>query len=563
MDLPDDHPTPDAANPSDPYNRPAQTYPHLSDSMIARAMPFGTLLAATAGTLLFARGEKYSDFFVVLSGAVEILHHDELGAAHVLTVHGPREFTGELDLLSGARNLVTARVRVDASVLRIDRTSFIGLSSAEPDIGEIVMRALILRRMGFVEHGQAGVVLVGGQQMSDMLRLRRFLIRNNYPHRVLDVDAESGALQLLHALDLSPRELPAVIAPGLPPLRNPTLAALSDALGLTENVDESEVQDVTIVGAGPAGLATAVYAASEGLRTLVIEGLAPGGQAGTSSRIENYLGFPTGISGHALASRAQVQAQKFGVNLLISRVALGLERDGQAFVIVLDDGRQVVTRSVVVATGARYRRLELADYARFEGQGIHYAATPMEAQLCCEQQVIVVGGGNSAGQAAVYLSRRARHVHMVVRGRSLAETMSDYLVQRIGRSPTITLHTRTEIAGLSGDGSLTRVTCRNRDSGETRDHDVCNLFVMIGAEPNTAWLGGRVLTDAHGFVCTGSEGTGRLRASAYETSLPGIFAVGDVRAGSVKRVGAAIGEGAAVVAQIHKYLESLAEPAQA
>ncbi len=549
-------PTLRADNPSDPYSRPAQTWPRLSEMMISRAMGYGTTLQAARGTLLFARGERYSDFFVVLSGAVEILHHDEHGDSHVLTVHGPREFTGELDLLSGARNLVTARVRGDACVLRVDRTAFVAMTSAEPDIGEIVVRALILRRMGFVEHGQAGVVLVGNQHGSDMLRLRRFLIRNNYPHRVLDVDMETGSLQLLHALDLSPRELPALIAPGMPPLRNPTLAALSDALGLTECVGQTEVQDVTIVGAGPAGLATAVYAASEGLKTLVIEGLAPGGQAGTSSRIENYLGFPTGISGHALASRAQVQAQKFGVNLLISRVAQQLRCEPEGFVIGLDDGRQVVSRSVVVATGARYRRLNICDYARFEGQGIHYAATPMEAQLCGEQQVIVVGGGNSAGQAAVYLSRQAQHVHMVVRGNSLADTMSDYLVQRIDRSPDITLHTRTEIAELDGDAALGSVTCRHRDSGETRVHDVCNLFVMIGAEPNTAWMGGRVLTDAHGFVCTGSEGTGRLRASAYETSLPGIFAVGDVRAGSVKRVAASVGEGSVVVHAIHKHLNA-------
>ena len=542
------------SSPNDPYRRPMQTWPRLSEAMIARAVPYGTVAQVARGELLFARGEKYSDFFVVLSGAIEILHFDERGDSHVLTVHGAREFTGELDLLSGNRNLVTARVRDDACVLRIERAAFTAMTSAEADIGEVVMRALILRRMGIVEHGQAGVVLVGSRHMADVLRIRRFLLRNNYPHHLLDVDLEAEAMQLLHALDLAPRELPAVIAPGLPPLRNPTLAALSDALGLTECVDETLVQDVTIVGAGPAGLATAVYAASEGLRTLVIEGLAPGGQAGTSSRIENYLGFPTGISGHALASRAQVQAQKFGVNLLISRIAQRLRCEPEGFVIELDDGRHVVSRSVVVATGARYRRLDIRDYARYEGQGIHYAATPMEAQLCGEQQVIVVGGGNSAGQAAVYLSRVARHVHMVVRGHSLAETMSDYLVRRIDRSPSITLHTRTEIAELSGEASLSRVTCRHRDSGAMREHDVCNLFVMIGAEPNTGWLGDRVLTDQHGFVCTGSEGTGRLRASAYETSLPGIFAVGDVRSGSVKRVAASVGEGSVVVHAIHKHL---------
>jgi thioredoxin reductase (NADPH) len=545
--------------PTDPYDRPAQIYPRLSPEMIARAGAYGIEGAVDEGTFLFRRGQRTADFFIVIDGAIEVLEQDEHDAFKTVTVHFPSEFTGELDLLNNRATLVAARVKESGRLIRVDRASFRRLIAAEPDIGEIVLRALILRRMGFIQHAQAGVVLVGSRRAGDTLRLRRFLTRNGYPHRLVDIDAEPEAYKLLCAVGLVASDLPVVFAPGIVgALSNPTTAAFSDALGLTEDGDASEVHDVAVVGAGPAGLAAAVYAASEGLGTIVIEGLAPGGQAGTSSKIENYLGFPTGISGQSLAGRAQVQAQKFGAQLLISRMAMGVECAAHPFDIVLDDGRHVLARSVVIATGARYRKLDVPDYERFEGQGIHYAATPMEAQLCDEQEVMVVGGGNSAGQAAVFLSKSVRHVHLLVRSGGLAQTMSDYLVQRIDLSPKITLHTRSEITALEGDRYLSRVTWTDRDSGVATTRDIGNVFVMIGADPNTEWLGGCVKVDDKGFVCTGTEAEtadgGSHASSPFETTHPGVFAVGDVRANSVKRVASGVGEGSVVVQAIHRFL---------
>jgi thioredoxin reductase (NADPH) len=348
--------------------------------------------------------------------------------------------------------------------------------------------------------------------------------------------------------------LPVVIAPGEGVLHNPSNAELADALGLTEALDPNAIYDVAVVGAGPAGLAAAVYAASEGLRTIVVESLAPGGQAGTSSKIENYLGFPTGISGQALAGRAQVQAQKFGARLAISRSAVRLDCDRHPYGVGLEDGRTVAARAVVIASGARYRKLAVPDYARYEGKGIHYAATAMEAKLCAGEEVAVVGGGNSAGQAAVFLSRTVAHVHVVIRGAGLAATMSDYLVRRIAFSPRITVHPRTEITGLAGAAALRGVTWTDRDSGESETRPVGNLFVMIGAEPNTDWLDGCLALDDKGFIRTGQDADGRPLASPYGTTLPGIYAVGDVRSGSVKRVASGVGEGSVVIQAVHQFL---------
>jgi thioredoxin reductase (NADPH) len=337
-------------------------------------------------------------------------------------------------------------------------------------------------------------------------------------------------------------------------LRNPTTWALADDLGLTEAIDPARVYDVAIVGAGPAGLAAAVYAASEGLDTIVIEGIAPGGQAGTSSKIENYLGFPTGISGEALAGRAQVQAQKFGARLAISREVAGFDCDEQPYRLRLCDGQEVKSCAVVIATGARYRKLELPNYAQFEGQGIHYAATAMEAQLCGGEEVVVVGGGNSAGQAAVFLSRTSAHVHILVRASGLAATMSDYLVQRIEQSSKITVHAGVEISALEGDERLRAVTWTHSDTGETETRSVGNVFMMIGAEPNTSWLGGCLALDAKGFVRTGRSADGMALASPYATEKPGLFAIGDVRSGSVKRVASGVGEGSVVIQAVHQFL---------
>jgi thioredoxin reductase (NADPH) len=350
------------------------------------------------------------------------------------------------------------------------------------------------------------------------------------------------------------QQLPVIILPGRPHLQNPSTAALADALGLTETLDPELVYDVAVVGAGPSGLAAAVYAASEGLQTIVLESNAPGGQAGTSSRIENYLGFPTGISGHALAGRAQAQAQKFGARLAIARTAVALNCGSSPYQLTLDDGFTLRTRAVVVASGARYRRLDLENFERYEGQGIHYAATAMEAQLCCGEEVAVIGGGNSAGQAAVFLSRMARHVHIVVRGAALAQTMSDYLVQRIATSANITVHPFTELTSLDGDDYLSSVVLTDHASQTMRRHPISNIFLMIGADPNTEWLVGSLALDARGFVQTGFDASGGALSSPFESSIPGVFAVGDVRSGSVKRVASGVGEGSVVVQTIHRYL---------
>ncbi|WP_164020276.1 FAD-dependent oxidoreductase [Pyxidicoccus trucidator] len=541
-------------DPSDPYAREAQTFPRLSPEMAERVAAYGTEERLPGGTLLFKRGDRSVDFFFVLEGVVELFDLDEEDQPRVFAVQGAQQFTGELDLFTDHQILVSGRAQGDCHVVRVKSQDFRRLVSTESDIGEIIMRAFILRRVGLIRHSQAGVVLIGSGHGADTLRLQRFLTRNGYPHRLLDTDVDPGASGFLNCFQLTPAQLPVVIAPGRNVFRNPSNAALADDLGFSELVDPSHVHDVAVVGAGPAGLAAAVYAASEGLETVVVESLAPGGQAGTSSKIENYLGFPTGISGQALAGRAQVQARKFGARLIISRSVSGIDCEQVPYRLRLDDGRTVAARSVVIATGARYRKLDVPDLARFEGQGIHYAATAMESSLCTGEEVIVVGGGNSAGQAAVFLSRTVARLHLLVRAGGLATTMSDYLVQRIHSSPRIELHTRTEITALSGDRFLREVTWVHRPTGETSTHRIGNVFVMIGAEPNTEWLNGCLELDSKGFVRTGQDAQGRALASPYATTRSGIYAVGDVRSGSVKRVASGVGEGSVVVQAIHGFL---------
>nr|AYM54026.1 bifunctional protein : sensor cNMP-binding domain-like protein [Pyxidicoccus fallax] len=541
-------------DPSDPYERLAQTFPQVTPEMAERIATYGTEERLPGGTLLFRRGERSVDFFFVLEGAIEILDYDDEGEPHVITVHDERQFTGELDLFNDRQILVSGRTRGDSRVVRVKRADFRRMVSTETDIGEIIMRAFILRRVGLIRHSQGGVVLIGAGHGADTLRLQRFLVRNGYPHRVFDTDADPDAGGFLDCFKLTPDQLPVVIAPCEHVLRNPSNATLADELGLSEAVDAAHAYDVAVVGAGPAGLAAAVYAASEGLETLVLEALAPGGQAGTSSKIENYLGFPTGISGMALAGRAQVQAQKFGARLAISRAVTGIDCDSTPYRLSLEDGRTVSARSVVIATGARYRKLDVPDLARFEGQGIHYAATAMESNLCHGEEVVVVGGGNSAGQAAVFLSHTVSHVYLLVRSGGLAATMSDYLVQRILSSPRITLHTHTEITALGGDTLLREVTWVHKPTGEVTTRRIGNVFVMIGAEPNTEWLNGCLELDSKGFIKTGVAPDGHALASPYATSRPGIYAVGDVRSGSVKRVASSVGEGSVVVQAIHGFL---------
>jgi len=546
--------SPAELDPSDPYAREAQTFPRLSEEMIARVAAYGTEERVPAGTIVFARGERSVDFFLVLEGNIEIYELDEHGQPQVFIVQGEHQFTGELNLFNDRQILVSGRAGADSRVVRVKRGDFRRLVAAEADISEVMMRAFILRRVGLIRHSQGGVVLIGPGHNADLLRLERFLMRNGYPHRLLDTEKDPDAHGFLECFSLRADELPVVISSRERVLRNPTTAALADDLGLTETFDASRVYDVAVIGAGPAGLAAAVYAASEGLQTIVIEGMAPGGQAGTSSKIENYLGFPTGISGQALAGRAQVQAQKFGARLAISRNVTALDCSGQPYRLRLDDGQSIAASSIIVATGARYRKLNVENYSKFEGAGIHYAATAMEAQLCSGEEVIVVGGGNSAGQAAVFLSRTTRHVHIIVRANGLAATMSDYLIQRIDQSSRITLHSRSEITALEGDDRLLRVTWTHRDTSASQTHDISNVFVMIGAEPNTEWLDGCLERDDKGFVKTGKDEQGMALASPYATTRPGVFAVGDVRSGSVKRVASGVGEGSVVIQAVHQFL---------
>jgi thioredoxin reductase (NADPH) len=540
-------------DPSDPYAREPQTFPRLDEDRVARVRAFGEEEAVPAGTYLFRQGQRGVDFFLILEGAIEVFETDVCGEDRLVVVHTERQFSGEMNLFNDRQILVSGRAREHSRVVRIHGANFRRLVSSEADIGEIIMRAFILRRVGLIRHG-SGAALVGPGHGADTLRIQRFMTRNGYPHRVLNTETDPTAGGFLECFQLTPEQLPVLILPGEVLLRNPTNAALADALGLVESLDAAAVYDVAVIGAGPAGLAAAVYAASEGLSTLVLESVAPGGQAGTSSKIENYLGFPTGISGQALAGRAQSQAQKFGARLAIARSVTHLDCSAQPYRIELDGREQIKARAVVVASGARYRKLDLENYAKYEGQGIHYAATPMEAQLCTSEEVVIVGGGNSAGQAAVFLSRTASHVYIVVRGAGLSETMSDYLVRRIATSPRISVHAGCEITRLAGEPSLQEVGWTNVRSGEATIKSIANLFLMIGAEPNTEWLAGCLALDPKGFVITGRDEEGRPLTSPYATTRPGIFAVGDVRAGSVKRVASGVGEGSVVVQAIHQYL---------
>jgi thioredoxin reductase (NADPH) len=545
------------SDPTDPYQREAQTFPSLNDDMVQRVAAFGTRERLSQDTMLYARGDRGVDFFVVLEGSVEIYDQTEHGEHRVVRLHRPQEFTGELDLFNNRRILVNGRAAEDSTVIRVKRPDFRRLVSFEPDIGEIIMRAFILRRVGLIRHAQGAVTLVGPGHGGDTLRIQRFLMRNGYPHQLLDTTRDEDAQGFLQCFELTVEQLPVVVFSDETVLRNPTNAQVADALGLTEDLDAAVVYDLAVVGAGPGGLAAAVYGASEGLSTIVLEAMAPGGQAGTSSKIENYLGFPTGISGQALAGRAQVQAQKFGARLAISRAVVGVDCSTRPLRLQLEDGTEVLARSIVIASGARYRTLDVENFARFEGQGIHYAATAMEANLCIKQEIAVVGGGNSAGQAAIFLSRTVEHVYLLVRGTSLAATMSDYLVQRIEASPRITLLTQTEIVGLEGERSLESVVWAHRVSNTQVRKPISNVFAMLGALPNTNWLQGCVDLDDKGFVLTASsitDGSARLGTSPFAASASGIYAIGDVRSGSVKRVASAVGEGSVVVQAIHQYL---------
>jgi thioredoxin reductase (NADPH) len=524
-------------DPTDPFQRVAQTFPQLGEEMVGRIRHYGNEELLAPGTSIFTRGDRNADFFLVLDGAVEIYEHGDDDEVRLFTTYHEGQFTGELTLFNEREILVNGRGGPEQTrIVRVKRADFRRMLQSEPDIAEIVMRAYILRRVGLIRHSQGGAVLIGPGHSADTLRLQHFLSRNGYPLRLVDTEQDPEANGFIERFSLRRQELPVVLLSGHRVLYNPTLLTL----------------------AGPSGLAAAVYAASEGLQTIVIESVAPGGQAGTSSKIENYLGFPTGVSGVALAGRAQVQAQKFGARLAISRAVRGVNCDASPYELRLEDGSTIRARAVVIASGARYRKLDVPGFERFEGQGVYYAATAMEASLCRDAEVIVVGGGNSAGQAAVFLAGSVRHVHVLVRGAGLAATMSDYLVQRIAHSGHITLHTQSEIVSLQGERGLESVTWRDRHSGQETNKPVTAVFAMIGAEPNTGWVNGCLELDAQGFVVTGAK-VGQGADSPYTTSRPGIYAVGDVRSGSVKRVASSVGEGSVVVQAVHRFLHPMPE----
>ena len=552
------------------FPRFEQTFPALTADEIERMRRFGEVRRYAHGEALFETGKVGPGMFVLLSGHVAITRRDGLGHVTPVIEQGPGQFLAELGQLSGRNALVDGHAEGEVETLLIPPERLRALLIAEADLGERIMRALILRRVSLIRGGAGGPVLIGPSDSAGVVRLQGFLTRNGYPHKLLDPDADPDAAGLIARHAPSHADWPLVVAPDGTVLRNPTESELARAMGMIRTLPKDKVYDVAVVGSGPAGLATAVYAASEGLSVAVCDTRSFGGQAGASARIENYLGFPTGISGHALTARAFNQAQKFGAEVMIPVEVKSLDcsKGDGAFGLELDNGDVLRSRSVVVASGARYRRPEIENLASFEGRGVWYWASPIEARLCANQDVVLVGGGNSAGQAAVFLSGHARQVRMMIRGGGLGASMSRYLIERIEAAANIDLIFNAEIVGLQGgrDGSLERVRWRSRLSGEESSFDIHNLFLFVGADPATGWLEGcGVRVDRAGFVVTGSaggksEGEGRL-ASALETSVPGVFAVGDVRSGSVKRVGGAIGEGAQVVAALHGYLGDTAKPA--
>ena len=528
--------------------------------------PFGEARRYADGERLFQVGKPSPGMFVILSGSIRAIRHDGLGHEFPLFEQGAGGFTAEIGQLSGRPAFVDGIAKGEVEALLIVPERLRALLIAEAALGEKIMRALILRRVALIETGAGGPVLIGSPSSPDVLRLRGFLSRNGYPHQFFDPVSDEDARIFIDRYVPSPDDLPLVACPDGTILRNPSEGELARCIGMLDGATTDEVTDVAIVGAGPAGLATAVYAASEGLSVLVMDARHYGGQAGASARIENYLGFPTGISGQALAGRAYSQAQKFGARMRIPDEVVGLDcertRHAGQLALKLADGRIVRSRTVVIASGARYRRPDCANLKAMEGRGVWYWASPIEAKMCSGQEVVVVGGGNSAGQGAVFLSAHAAKVRMLVRGAGLAVSMSKYLIDRIGSTTNIELYTRTEIVGLTGSRQtgLETVRWQHRDTGQEETHSIRNVFLFLGADPTTEWLGDCGVTiDEKGFVKTGSALVSAMGApngghSPLETSVPGVFAIGDVRADSVKRVGSAIGEGAAVVAQIHAYI---------
>jgi len=537
--------------------------PTLTPDQLSRVAQRGVRRTTSRGDVLFEPGEKAAPIFVVVSGELEVVR--PAGAQEIpIITYGPGQFSGEVNAISGRPAIARMRVSNAGEVIEFDRDRLMNLIQTDAELSEIFMRTLILRRVALIDRQIGDVIVVGSAHSAGTLRVKEFLARNGHPFHYLDLDHDQEAQEVLDRFHVTPSDIPVVICRDVAVLRNPTEAQVADCLGFNDAIDEGHVNDMVIVGAGPAGLAAAVYGASEGLDVVVLESSVPGGQAGSSSRIENYLGFPAGVSGLDLTGRAYTQALKFGAHVVVAKRATRLGCDGQRYVVEMADGLRILGRTIVIATGAEYRRPALENLSAFEGAGVYYGATALEAQLCAGSEVVVVGGGNSAGQAAVFLASTASRVHILVRGAGLAETMSRYLIRRIEENPAISLRTHTELIALEGNDRLERIRWRHEQTREIEAHDIRHVFIMAGADPNTRWLDGCVALDDNGFVKTGTDlSPDDLAASRWpaprepyllETSRPGIFAVGDVRAGNVKRVASAVGEGSIAVSFAHRLL---------
>ena len=546
-----------------------RAFPTLTGEQVDRIRLLGRLRQVRTGDVLFQPGDVAVPFFVLLSGRMEIVQRS-LDGERMIARHEPGEFTGEMTMISGHRCLVIGRVTENGEFLELSGEHLRALVAKDAELSEILMRAFILRRLELIRQGWGALVVLGSQHSARTLEIREFLSRNAQPYTYVDLDRDQTSQDLLDRFEVKPTEVPVVICnEGQDVLRTPSIQTLASCLGLNVVSDVKHVRDVIIVGAGPAGLAAAVYAASEGLDVLVIDTNSPGGQAASSSKIENYLGFPTGVSGQELAGRAMSQALKFGAQMLIARSVLGLDCDRRPYLVKLDGGEALATRTIVIATGAQYNKLALPNLGQFEGNGVYYGATHMESQLCQGEEVAVVGGGNSAGQAATLLAQTARRVHMLVRSGGLSATMSRYLIQRLVENPKVELHFHTEVMGLAGAEHLERVIWRDTVSGAEWEHPIRHLFLMTGASPRTEWLKGCLALDSKGFILTGRDldETGGGDANRpwplerapemLETSLPGVFAVGDVRSRNVKRVASAVGEGAISIHLVHRALAEL------
>ncbi len=552
------------AAPPAPPSRPRadRLYPTLSPAQLERVAAHGRRRQVAQGEVLQSAGEPAARCFVVVAGRIDGVRPS--AAEEIVVSLGPGMFTGEATMLSGRPGLAQIRAEADGEVIEIARDDLLALIQTDGELSAIFMRAFILRRVELIARGVSDVVVLGSTHCQGTLRVREFLTRNGHPHTMLDLDRDAGVQELLDRFHITAADIPVILTCGEVVLRNPTNQQIADALGFNDAIDQTHVRDLVIVGAGPSGLAAAVYGASEGLDVLVVESTAPGGQAGSSSRIENYLGFPTGIAGMDLAARATNQAQKFGAQLMVGTGARRLTCDRNPRALEIGDGQLLSARAVIIATGAEYRRLAIDGLSRFEGAGVYYAATFMEAQLCAGDEVVIVGAGNSAGQAAVFLAGAARRVHMVIRSTGLADTMSRYLIRRIEDHPAIVRHVRTEIVSLEGNGHLERVGWRDNETGRVETHGIRHVFTMTGAVPSTGWLNGCLTLDAKGFIKTGPDLSPEELAAArwplaraphlLETSRPGVFAIGDVRAGSLKRVASAVGEGSIAIAAVHQVL---------